>query len=103
MLALSGSITFSNLLFYEGLPRNESLAVRDLQTARAARVLLVSSQSGWANGHSHFAASLTKAGMQAAHIHANADHYFSPISITLMRENLWWLLGDRDAWRGAKL
>lgn len=92
-LALPGR-AFRHALFFEGLPRDAPAARGQLIEARVERLLLVSGQSGWRQGHARFARSFDGTSIAARHVHADVGHFWNGEVHALVRRELDWLAGD---------
>jgi hypothetical protein len=98
-LARPGARHFRYVILFEGLPRDPSAALTDLRAAHVERLLLVSGQSGWKNGHAQLAAAARASGLAAKHAHADMGHFFNHETHTLIRSQLDWLFDDSKSWK----
>ena len=91
-LALPSDVQFRTAIFFEGLPRDATLAKRELGGTHIERLLLVSGQSGSSWGHDLFAKSLTGTSIAAKHVHVkNNGHFFTPAVNDGIRNEIEWI------------
>jgi hypothetical protein len=100
-LVIAGETRFRHAVFFEGLPRDPAAARAALAAAGVERLLVVSGQSGWKDGHARFARSFSGTTTAARHVHLDAGHFFDGRVHQLIRDELAWVVGDRSTWAHA--
>jgi predicted esterase len=88
VLPLLKPLTFRNIVFFEGLPRELERMPQALRSVGAERVLLVSGQTGWEAGHRSFAAQLNRSGIRAKHVAGTFGHFFNPEAMQLLQAEI---------------
>jgi len=96
------NVHFRYALFFEGLPRDAPMAKAQLLRAHVERLLLVSGQGGWSQGHEQLANSFRGTPLASRHVHGNFGHFFNEGVFASMRRELPWLVDGASVWQSEQ-